>query len=187
MGFNRSAFIWAGRRKYPATDPLNAMLSLAYTLLMTELAGLLDGNGVDPYMGFLHRPDYGRVSLALDLMEPFRGPVADRFVVMLVNRKMVQAKDFAGSGTATAEGQPRPCFLMPEALQRFLARWEEWMTAQPASREGAPPPQPFRRELRRQVETLLREWKGEGKFDPWIWDHKQTPEEDACDSLSVTT
>ncbi|HET8546500.1 MAG TPA: CRISPR-associated endonuclease Cas1 [Bryobacteraceae bacterium] len=185
MGFNRSEFVWPGRLKYPARDPLNALLSLGYTLLMAETTGLLEAHGLDPYLGFLHQADYGRVSLALDLIEPFRAPVADRFVLTLVNRRVVQAKDFAGPAKDGAG--TRPVYLTPEALARFLRQWEEWMTAQPPSREGAPAAKPFRRELRRQIEVLVRHWRGECEWEPWTWDHRQSPEEEACDSLSVTT
>ena len=63
MEFNKSDLAWPGRQKHPAPDPLNALLSLAYTLLMHELAALLEGAGLDPYLGFLHQVDYGRPSL----------------------------------------------------------------------------------------------------------------------------
>src|SRR5207247_1013107 len=98
MEFNRSGLDWPGRRKHPATDPLNALLSLAYTLLMHELTALLEGAGLDPYLGFLHQVDYGRPSLALDVMEAFRHPVADRLVLTLVNREMLDAGDFHSGG-----------------------------------------------------------------------------------------
>jgi CRISPR-associated protein Cas1 len=186
MQFNRSEFVWQGRRKYPAPDPLNALLSLAYTLLMTETAGLIEAHGLDPYLGFLHKPDYGRVSLALDLIEPFRAPVADRFVLRVVNLRVIQAKDFAGAAQDSS-GPPRSLYLVPEALARFVGAWEQWMGAKPAAREGEPALQPFRRELRREVETLVRHWRGEAEWRPWHWDRRQTPEEDACDSLSATT
>jgi len=94
MEFNRSSMTWPGRQKHPAPDPLNALLSLAYTLLMHEFTGLLEGAGLDPYLGFLHQPDRGRPSLALDLMEPFRHPLADRLVLTLVNHAMIQERDF---------------------------------------------------------------------------------------------
>ena len=54
MEFNKSEMTWPGRAKHPATDPLNALLSLTYTLLMNEVAALLEGAGLDPYLGFLH-------------------------------------------------------------------------------------------------------------------------------------
>jgi CRISPR-associated protein Cas1 len=65
---------------------------------MHELTALLEGAGLDPYLGFLHQVDYGRPSLALDLMEPFRHPVADRLVLTLVNRGMITAEDFRSAG-----------------------------------------------------------------------------------------
>ncbi len=75
MSYNRSAHEWDGRKKAPAPDPLNSLLSLTYTLLTHELVGLLDALGLDPHVGFLHQLDHGRPSLALDLLEPFRHPV----------------------------------------------------------------------------------------------------------------
>lgn len=90
MLFNRSPFKWPGRVRHPAIDPLNALLSLSYTLLMNELSGLLSGLGLGPYLGYLHQVDYGRPSLSLDLLEPFRHPVADRLVLMAVNKAVFQ-------------------------------------------------------------------------------------------------
>jgi CRISPR-associated protein Cas1 len=87
MTFNRSPFPWSGRIRHPPKDPLNALLSLAYTMVMQELTALAAGIGLDPAIGYLHDVDGARPSLALDLMEPFRAPVADRFVLTLVNRK----------------------------------------------------------------------------------------------------
>ena len=65
MRFNKSGLVWDGRKRHPAPDPLNALLSLTYTLLMHELGAVLEGLGLDPYLGFLHQLDYGRQSLAL--------------------------------------------------------------------------------------------------------------------------
>src|SRR5205814_6131625 len=115
MEFNRSEMEWPGRVKHPATDPLNALLSLAYTLLMHELTALLEGVGLDPYLGFLHQVDYGRPSLALDVMEPFRHPVADRLVLTLLNRRVLDASDFRSGGEHSG------VFLAPAALKRFIA------------------------------------------------------------------
>ena len=102
MQFNKSEMTWPGRVKHPATDPLNALLSLTYTLLMHEAAALLEGMGLDASLGFLHQPDYGRPSLALDVVEPFRHPVADRLVLTLVNKRIMEAADFRTEGPGTA-------------------------------------------------------------------------------------
>ena len=61
-----------GRQRRPPRDPVNALLSFGYVLVGHELQSLLDGIGFDPYIGFFHRLDYGRPSLALDLVEEFR-------------------------------------------------------------------------------------------------------------------
>ena len=70
------------------------MLSFAYTILANDCAAALEGAGLDPYVGFLHRDRPGRLSLALDLMEEFRSIVADRFVLTLVNNRVVHEKSF---------------------------------------------------------------------------------------------
>ncbi len=131
MLFNRSPFKWPGRVRHPATDPLNALLSLSYTLLMNELSGLLSGLGLDPYLGYLHQLDYGRPSLSLDLLEPFRHPVADRLVLMAVNKAVFQPDDFQkAGGRETSEGQ-EGLYLAPEAMKRYFAQYEHWMIAPP--------------------------------------------------------
>lgn len=70
------------------------MLSFAYTLLANECASALQGVGLDPYVGFLHRDRPGRVSLALDLMEELRSVFADRFVITIINKRIVQGSGF---------------------------------------------------------------------------------------------
>lgn len=73
---------------------MNAMLSFVYTLLTNMVASALEAVGLDPYVGFMHTDRPGRVSLALDLIEELRPVLADRFVLTLINKKMVTAKDF---------------------------------------------------------------------------------------------
>ena len=77
----RPDFAFAGRSRRPPLDPVNALLSFAYTLLARDCAAALEGVGLDPYVGFLHRARPGRTSLALDLMEELRAVCADRFVL----------------------------------------------------------------------------------------------------------
>lgn len=90
----KTFFKFNGRIKRPPTDPVNALLSFAYTILANDCAAALEGAGLDPYVGFLHRDRPGRLSLALDLMEEFRSIVADRFVLTLVNNRVVHEKSF---------------------------------------------------------------------------------------------
>ena len=70
-------FDWRGRNRRPPRDPVNALLSLGYSMLAKELTGVCHAVGLDPFLGFMHQPRYGRPALALDLMEEFRPLVAD--------------------------------------------------------------------------------------------------------------
>ena len=131
MQFNRSEMAWPGRVKHPATDPLNALLSFTYTLLMREVSGLLEGAGLEPYLGFLHQVDYGRPSLALDVVEPFRHPVADRFVLTMVNMRVLDAPDFEEGGPGHG------VFLKPAGMKRYFADYaERWMLGKAEGRTG---------------------------------------------------
>lgn len=87
-------FIFKGRNRRPPLDNINALLSLIYTLLATDIGSALESVGLDAYVGFLHRDRPGRMSLALDMMEELRSVSADRFVLSLINKKQVQASDF---------------------------------------------------------------------------------------------
>lgn len=113
-------FQFDGRKKHPAPDPVNALLSFAYTLMFNEIMGLLDGIGFDPYVGFLHSPEYGRASLASDILEEFRAS-ADRLTLSLVNNRVFKEDDFyrnpKGDGV----------YLMREALKRYFAHYERYL------------------------------------------------------------
>jgi CRISPR-associated protein Cas1 len=154
MRFNKSEMSWPGRVKHPATDPLNALLSLTYTLLMNELAALLEGAGLDPYLGFLHQVDYGRPSLALDLMEPFRHPVADRLALTLVNRHVLAPEDFQ---SGTGHGM----YLAAKPMRRFFEEYEKWMIGRKEGKTS------FRETLRHEVEKLCSALRSGERFAPW--------------------
>ncbi len=168
MRFNVSPFLWPGRVKHPATDPLNALLSLSYTLLMNELASLLEASGLDPALGMLHELDPNRPSLALDLMEPFRAPLADRFVLTSVNRAVFQPTDFI------ERDDHGSTVLKPPAMRRFFESYEHWMH-EPA---GAPTDRPstFRLLLRREVENLCHALQGHVDFAPYLFDAPEAPQ-----------
>lgn len=82
------------RNRRPPKDPLNALLSLAYSLLTKEMTVQAHAIGLDPYQGFYHQPRYGKPSLALDVMEEFRVLVADSVVLSVINNQMVTLSDF---------------------------------------------------------------------------------------------
>jgi len=113
-----SGFAFGGRVRRPPTDPINALLSYVYTLITHECSSALQGVGLDPYVGFLHQDRPGRQSLALDLLEEFRAPWADRFVLTLINRKQLKIKDF----TTEASGAVR---LKDDARKTLLIAWQE--------------------------------------------------------------
>ncbi len=104
------------RNRRPPTDPVNAMLSLAYAMLTRHLTVALATVGLDPYRGFFHAPRYGRPALALDIMEPFRPLIADSVVLSAVNTGEVAAGDFIVAPTGTA--------LTAPGRRRFVAAFE---------------------------------------------------------------
>lgn len=113
-----NSFVFEGRIRRPPTDPVNAMLSLAYSLITQECASALAGVGLDPYVGFLHKDRPGRKSLALDLLEEFRAHWADRFVLTLINRRQFQLKDFVVEASGAVH-------LTDDARKQFLTAYQE--------------------------------------------------------------
>lgn len=91
---DEQTFCFAGRKRRPPTDPVNAMLSMFYSVLARDCSSALEGVGLDPYMGLMHVDRPGRRSLALDCMEEFRPLLVDRFVVTAVNNRIVSEKSF---------------------------------------------------------------------------------------------
>jgi CRISPR-associated protein Cas1 len=96
------SFDFEGRNRRPPRDPVNALLSLGYSLLAKDLTVACYAVGFDPYIGYYHQPRFGRPALALDLMEPFRPLIADSAVLTAVNTGMVTPKDFVRAGDSVA-------------------------------------------------------------------------------------
>lgn len=93
----KESFQFTGRSRRPPLDKVNAMLSFVYSMLAHDIASALEGVGLDPAVGFLHKERPGRPSLALDIMEEFRSWLADRLVLSLINLKQVRADSFVTS------------------------------------------------------------------------------------------
>jgi CRISPR-associated protein Cas1 len=93
-GFLAEGFEFPGRMRRPPTDPVNALLSLGYTLLLNQVIAAVSLVGFDPYFGTLHSMDYGRPSLALDLMEEWRPTIVDTLVLSVFNLKALIPADF---------------------------------------------------------------------------------------------
>ncbi len=114
-------FDFNGRNRRPPRDPVNALLSLAYSVLAKDLTVTCHAVGFDPFWGFYHQPRFGRASLALDLMEPFRPLIADSAVLTAINTRMITTKDFIRAGQSTA--------LTPDGRKAFFRAYEQRMDA----------------------------------------------------------
>lgn len=108
-------FDFHSRNKRPPKDPVNALLSLAYSVLSKELTGIAHVVGLDPFLGFFHSPRYGRPALALDMMEEFRPVIADSTVLSLINRGEITIDDFV----STTHG----VILKDSARRQFWRAW----------------------------------------------------------------
>lgn len=147
-----------GRNRRPPRDPVNVIISLAYTLLTKEMCGLLEAESLEPYLGFLHGIRYGRKSLALDMIEEFRQPAIDRLVILLFNKGMIGKYDFE----FTEEGS---VLLSEEGFHKFCTEYERWMTGKNSlSGEHS-----FRGCMKNQIAGLKRTiCKGE-VYRPYCW------------------
>ena len=124
QGFNelilnqKKEFVFNGRNKRPPQDPVNSLLSFAYTLLSNDIASALETVGLDSYVGFMHQDRPGRISLALDLIEELRAPIADRFVLSLINRQQVKFEDFIINDNGAV-------LIKDEARKKILSEWQK--------------------------------------------------------------
>jgi CRISPR-associated protein Cas1 len=140
-------FDWRGRNRRPPRDPVNAMLSLGYSVLAKELTGVCHAVGLDPFLGFLHQPRYGRPALALDLMEEFRPLTADSVAISLINRGELGPEDFINSANGT--------FLNDNGRRRF---WEAWFRR--LDTEVSHPEFGYKMAYRRMLEVQARQlWR----------------------------
>jgi CRISPR-associated exonuclease Cas4/CRISPR-associated protein Cas1 len=136
-------FAFAKRTRRPPADPVNAMLSFAYSLLTRTWLCTLSAVGFDPYLGLYHRPRFGRPALALDMMEPFRPILADSTVIQAVNNGEVQADGFVSAGPAVN--------LKPHARRAFIAAYERRL-----DQEVTHPVFGYRVAMRRLLEVQAR-------------------------------
>jgi len=140
-------FDFQGRNRRPPRDPVNALLSLGYSILAKELAGVCHAVGLDPFIGFMHQPRYGRPALALDLIEEFRPLIADSVAISLVNRAEIDRQDFINSASGT--------FLNEQGRRRF---WEAWFRRMDT--EVSHPEFGYKMSYRRMLEVQARQlWR----------------------------
>lgn len=115
---NKEEIRFSSRLRRPSPDPVNAMLSFFYTILCRDIVSACESIGLDPQVGFLHKDRPGRASLALDLMEEFRSPYVDRFIVSLFNRKQIKRSDFVTSIDGAV-------MLKDKSRKEVLALWQQ--------------------------------------------------------------
>ena len=115
---DKGVFSFNGRSRRPPLDPVNAMLSFAYSILAHDCASALEASGLDPYVGFLHRDRPGRMSLALDLMEELRPCMADRFVLTLINNRVMEENDFIRQESGAV-------LLNDDGRRKFFKYWQD--------------------------------------------------------------
>lgn len=113
----KADFYFQGRNKRPPLDNVNAMLSFAYSLLAGMCGSALEAVGLDSYVGFFHTDRPGRISLALDIMEEFRSVMADRFVLTLINKKIMKPEYFMKKENGAV-------IMNDEGRKVFLSTWQ---------------------------------------------------------------
>ncbi len=140
-------FDWHGRNRRPPRDPVNALLSLGYSMLAKEITGVCYTVGLDPFLGFMHQPRYGRPALALDLMEEFRPLIADSVTISLINRGELGPEDFMRNANGT--------FLTDRGRKPF---WEAWFRR--LDTEVSHPEFGYKMAYRRMLEVQARQlWR----------------------------
>lgn len=156
----RSDFGFDGRRRRPPTDPVNALLSFGYVLLLTNVLSAIGLVGLDPYVGYLHSSQYGKPALALDLMEEFRTVIVDSVVQSVINNRVLDEDDFVTElGT---------CRLKDAARRKFLLKFEERLE-QTIQHPTFGYQATYRRCLELQVRLLAKALMGEiGTYRPFV-------------------
>jgi len=165
-----------GRNRRPPKDPVNVLLSFGYTLLANAVETRVNLTGLDPYLGCLHSPEYGRPSLVLDLMEEVRPVLVDALVVGLVNKKVIgtthfhRPEDREPPAFAFAGEPPKredyPIILDHEGARKLIAHFEARL-----DRRVLYPPRgkqlTYRDILLEQARSLARLLEGEGEYEPF--------------------
>jgi len=155
-------FTFTGRNRRPPRDPVNAVLSFLYALLAQDCRAACEVHGLDPQMGFLHRDRPGRMSLALDLMEEFRAPLADRLCLSLFNRRQLTRRGFEAQETGAV-------LLTDQGRETVLKAWQA-RKREPLRHPFFDETAPFGLFPQLQAQLLARHLRGElDGYPAWIW------------------
>ena len=147
-----------GRSRRPPHDPMNSLISFAYALITAEIVALLFGVGIDPDIGLYHEVRYGRPSMALDVLEEFRHPIADKLAIYINNNRILKNNDFQ-------KGDKNSVTMTDEARKKFLHEYEKRMTA-PLHKEESKA-KSFRDILKRQAERARRFIEKDEEYCPF--------------------
>jgi CRISPR-associated protein Cas1 len=175
-GFLTEDFEFPGRVRRPPTDPVNALMSLGYMLLLNQVIAAVSLVGFDPFFGCLHSMDYGRPSLALDLMEEWRPTIVDTLVLSVFNLKALVPSDFEERSweeeeaigteklpsTPEAEEKKMAVVLTEEGFRKFITQYERKMS-QKVQYHLTGEQWTYRDCIREQVRHFARYVKGEEK------------------------
>lgn len=191
-GFLAEGVTFAKRVRRPPTDPVNALLSLGYTLLFNSVMAAVSMVGFDPYLGALHSVEYGRPSLPLDLMEEWRPVIVDALVLSVFNTRVITLQDFIvrpldreqleadadgqeddwDEGPAEGEERARPALpvrLTDAGFKKYLAQFERKM-ADKVRYHLTGQQLSYRDCIREQVRHFARVMRGEdAEYQPMLW------------------
>lgn len=142
-------FRFSQRNRRPPKDSTNAMLSFGYTLLHNNVLSLILAEGLNPYLGNLHRSDRKETHLAFDLIEEFRSPVVDTLVMTVINRGVIKPDDFAPSA------ENGGIYLSDEARRRFIREFEKRLSSETAHPKVKKPVS-YRRAIQLQVQRYKK-------------------------------
>jgi CRISPR-associated protein Cas1 len=149
------------RNRRPPKDPVNSLLSFGYTLLFNNVLSLILAEGLNPYLGNLHRSDRKEMHLAFDLMEEWRSPIVDSLVMWLLNKKVIRPTDFTfpnAEGGVYLEGGARRVFL-----KHFEDRITETVT-HPSNQQ----PVSYRRAIQLQIQRYKQCLHDSKPYEPFI-------------------
>lgn len=149
------------RNRRPPKDPVNSLLSFGYTLLFNNLLSLILAEGLNPYLGNLHRSDRKEPHLAFDLMEEWRSPIVDSLVMWLINKKAIRPTDFT---FPNAEGG---VYLENTARRVFLKHFEDRIT-ETVTHPTVQQPVSYRRAIQLQIQRYKKCLQDSQPYDPFI-------------------
>lgn len=148
------------RQKRPSRDPVNALLSFGYVLITNEMLSVLCSVGFEPYIGYLHGIDYGRPSLALDMIEEFRHPIIDRFTLYLVNNQILNENDFE-------DKEEEGLYLKDDAKKTYFVQFEKYMNREVES-NITEEKKSYRTLLKLQAHKLMDTILKDDPYEPYL-------------------